>query len=190
MSTNKTKRLTLVRHGSAEQDSDVRDFERPLSRKGQNEALEMARRPRNAALRPDLILTSAATRAGSNRGGFRQGVRRRAPTAAEADDARCPPSRGGRQYPDDFDTRCRPRVSSGISWSSSRASAFPPPPGARARGDHQRSVHPCGIAHHERELRHVESSTGLRAGFSATHRASSSTSADAHTSANCCAPPG
>jgi len=36
--------LTLVRHASAEQDADVRDFERPLSRKGHNEALDMARR--------------------------------------------------------------------------------------------------------------------------------------------------
>ena len=62
MSTNKTKRLTLVRHANAEQDSDVRDFERPLSRKGQNEALEMARRFQERGLVPDLILASAATR--------------------------------------------------------------------------------------------------------------------------------
>ena len=62
MSTHKTKRLTLVRHGNAEQDADVRDFERPLSRKGQNEALEMARRFQERGLTPDLILTSAATR--------------------------------------------------------------------------------------------------------------------------------
>ena len=62
MSTNKTKRLTLIRHANAEQDSDVRDFERPLSRKGQNEALEMARRFQERGLVPDLILASAATR--------------------------------------------------------------------------------------------------------------------------------
>ena len=62
MSTNKSKRLTLVRHGNAEQDADVRDFERPLSRKGHNEALEMARRFQERGLTPDLILTSAATR--------------------------------------------------------------------------------------------------------------------------------
>jgi len=62
LSTNKTKRLTLIRHASAEQDSDVRDFERPLSRKGQNEALEMARRFQERGLVPDLILASAATR--------------------------------------------------------------------------------------------------------------------------------
>ena len=62
MSTNKSRRLTLIRHANAEQDSDVRDFERPLSRKGQNEALEMARRFQERGLVPDLILASAATR--------------------------------------------------------------------------------------------------------------------------------
>jgi phosphohistidine phosphatase SixA len=62
LSSNHTKRLTLVRHANAEQDADVRDFERPLSRKGQNEALEMARRYLERSLVPDLILASAATR--------------------------------------------------------------------------------------------------------------------------------
>jgi phosphohistidine phosphatase len=62
LSANNTKRLTLIRHANAEQDADVRDFERPLSRKGQNEALEMARRFLERGLVPDLILTSAATR--------------------------------------------------------------------------------------------------------------------------------
>jgi phosphohistidine phosphatase len=57
-----TKRLTLIRHANAEHNSDVRDFERPLSRKGQNEALEMARRFQERGLVPDLILVSAATR--------------------------------------------------------------------------------------------------------------------------------
>jgi len=56
VSTSKAKRLTLVRHGNAEQDAEVRDFERPLSRKGQNEALEMARRFLERNLVPDLIL--------------------------------------------------------------------------------------------------------------------------------------
>ncbi len=41
---DKSRRLTLIRHGNAEQDSDVRDFERPLSKKGIGEANEMARR--------------------------------------------------------------------------------------------------------------------------------------------------
>jgi phosphohistidine phosphatase len=62
LSANKSKRLTLIRHANAEQDADVRDFERPLSRKGQNEALEMARRFQERGLVPDLILASAATR--------------------------------------------------------------------------------------------------------------------------------
>jgi phosphohistidine phosphatase len=60
LSTN--KRLTLVRHANAEQDADVRDFERPLSRKGLGEAQEMARRFQERGLKPDLILLSAATR--------------------------------------------------------------------------------------------------------------------------------
>ncbi|HEX6638422.1 MAG TPA: histidine phosphatase family protein [Steroidobacteraceae bacterium] len=57
-----TKRLSLVRHANAEQDSDVRDFERPLSRKGRSEAEEMARRFLERTLIPDLVLVSAATR--------------------------------------------------------------------------------------------------------------------------------
>ena len=56
------KRLTLVRHANAEQDSDLRDFERPLSKKGLGEALEVARRFQERGLKPDLILLSAATR--------------------------------------------------------------------------------------------------------------------------------
>jgi len=56
------KRLTLIRHANAEQDSDVRDFERPLSRKGHSEANEMARRFQERGLIPDLILVSAAVR--------------------------------------------------------------------------------------------------------------------------------
>jgi len=62
VSPDRVKRLTLIRHANAEQDADVRDFERPLSRKGQNESLEMARRFQERGLVPDLILASAATR--------------------------------------------------------------------------------------------------------------------------------
>jgi len=58
----KARRLTLIRHANAEQDSDVRDFERPLSKKGVSEANEMARRFQERSLVPDLILVSAATR--------------------------------------------------------------------------------------------------------------------------------
>jgi phosphohistidine phosphatase len=59
---DKPKRLTLIRHANAEQDTDVRDFERPLSRKGHSEANEMARRFQERGLIPDLILVSAAVR--------------------------------------------------------------------------------------------------------------------------------
>ena len=86
MSANKTKRLTLVRHASAEQEADVRDFERPLSRKGHNEALDMARRFQERGLTPDLILTSAATRTRETAEAFAKvlGV---APRLLQADDA-------------------------------------------------------------------------------------------------------
>jgi phosphohistidine phosphatase len=56
------KRLSLVRHANADQEGDVRDFERPLSRKGHGEAMEMARRFQERGLVPDLILASAAVR--------------------------------------------------------------------------------------------------------------------------------
>ena len=56
------RRLTLVRHANAEQDADVRDFERPLSKKGLGEANDVARRFQERGLIPDLILTSAAVR--------------------------------------------------------------------------------------------------------------------------------
>lgn len=62
MSTDRSRRLTLIRHANAEQDSDVRDFERPLSRKGWSEAQEMARKFQDRGLKPDLILSSAALR--------------------------------------------------------------------------------------------------------------------------------
>jgi len=61
VSPNK-RRLTLVRHATADQDSSVRDFERPLSKKGWAEAEEMARRFQERSLVPDLILVSAALR--------------------------------------------------------------------------------------------------------------------------------
>lgn len=62
MSHNQIRRLSLIRHANAEHGSDIRDFERPLSRKGQGEALEMARRFQERGLVPDLILASAAAR--------------------------------------------------------------------------------------------------------------------------------
>jgi phosphohistidine phosphatase len=62
MTAESLKRLSLIRHANAEHDSDVRDFERPLSRKGLGEAEEMARRFQDRRLVPDLIICSAATR--------------------------------------------------------------------------------------------------------------------------------
>jgi phosphohistidine phosphatase len=62
LSADKPRRLTLIRHANAEQDSDVRDFERPLSRKGHAEAQEVARRLQERGLVPDLVLVSAALR--------------------------------------------------------------------------------------------------------------------------------
>jgi phosphohistidine phosphatase len=56
------RRLTLIRHANAEQDSDVRDFERPLSKKGSGDAQDMARRFLERGRVPDLILVSAAVR--------------------------------------------------------------------------------------------------------------------------------
>jgi phosphohistidine phosphatase len=60
---DKPRRLTLIRHGNAEHDTDLRDFERPLTKKGLSEANEMARRFQERGLAPDLILASAALRA-------------------------------------------------------------------------------------------------------------------------------
>lgn len=58
-------RLTLVRHGHAvpQAPAGQTDFERPLDRKGQAEAAEMARRYLELGLLPDLVRTSAAKRA-------------------------------------------------------------------------------------------------------------------------------
>jgi phosphohistidine phosphatase len=62
MSAEPAKRLSLVRHANAEHDADVRDFERPLSRKGRSEAEEVAQRFLDRGRAPDLVLVSAATR--------------------------------------------------------------------------------------------------------------------------------
>jgi phosphohistidine phosphatase len=62
LSPDQLRRLTLVRHATADQDSGKRDFERPLTRKGWGEAQEMARRFQERSLIPDLILVSAAVR--------------------------------------------------------------------------------------------------------------------------------
>lgn len=56
-------RLTLVRHGHAEnKGSGQRDFDRALDRRGLAEVTEMARRCLDLDLLPDLLIASAALR--------------------------------------------------------------------------------------------------------------------------------
>ncbi len=57
-------RLTLVRH--AKSDTPLpgqKDWDRPLNRRGQRDAPEMARRLRARKLKPDLVISSPAVRA-------------------------------------------------------------------------------------------------------------------------------
>ena len=57
------KILTLVRHAkSSWSDSDLEDHERPLNRRGQRDAPEMAGRINEAGIRPSLILCSTSVR--------------------------------------------------------------------------------------------------------------------------------
>lgn len=58
------KRLTLVRHAKSDWSlPGQQDWDRPLNKRGQKDAPEMARRLRSRKLKPDLILTSPAVRA-------------------------------------------------------------------------------------------------------------------------------
>lgn len=58
-----TKRLTLMRHAQADNPiPDQQDWDRPLTKRGQFDAKEMARRMKARSLRPDLILSSPAIR--------------------------------------------------------------------------------------------------------------------------------
>jgi len=58
------KRLTLVRHGkSGQKDGSLPDFERPLSRRGKEDAPEMGRRLAARGVIPDALVTSPAKRA-------------------------------------------------------------------------------------------------------------------------------
>lgn len=58
------KRLTLVRHAKSDWSlPGQNDWDRPLNRRGQRDAPEMARRLRSRRLKPDLILSSPAVRA-------------------------------------------------------------------------------------------------------------------------------
>jgi len=58
------RRLTLVRHGHAENKGPGHlDFDRALDRRGRAEVAEMARRCLELGLLPDLLVTSSAVRA-------------------------------------------------------------------------------------------------------------------------------
>lgn len=86
MKKEQLRRLTLIRHATADQDSGQRDFERPLTRKGLGEAQEMARKFQERSLVPDLILVSAAVRTRETADAFAKilGV---APRLLQADDS-------------------------------------------------------------------------------------------------------
>ena len=58
------KRLTLVRHAKSDWSlPGQNDWDRPLNKRGQRDAPEMARRLRARRLKPDLVLASPAVRA-------------------------------------------------------------------------------------------------------------------------------
>lgn len=58
------KRLTLVRHAKSDWSIPGQDdWDRPLNRRGQRDAPEMARRLRSRRLKPDRMLSSPAVRA-------------------------------------------------------------------------------------------------------------------------------
>lgn len=58
------KRLLICRHAkSSWSQSDLRDFDRPLNKRGEHDAPEMGRRLTARGLRPDLIIASPAVRA-------------------------------------------------------------------------------------------------------------------------------
>ena len=58
------RRLTLVRHAKSDWSlPGQNDWDRPLNKRGQRDAPEMARRLRSRRLKPDLILSSPAVRA-------------------------------------------------------------------------------------------------------------------------------
>jgi phosphohistidine phosphatase len=58
------KILTLVRHAKSSRDyPELSDFERPLNNRGRKEAPAIASRLRKAGIKPDLLISSPATRA-------------------------------------------------------------------------------------------------------------------------------
>ena len=60
----KTKKLYLLRHAkSSWKDFSIRDFDRPLNKRGKHDAPMMAARMKERGLHPDVILSSPAKRA-------------------------------------------------------------------------------------------------------------------------------
>jgi phosphohistidine phosphatase len=58
------RRLTLVRHAKSDWSLPGQvDWDRPLNRRGQRDAPEMARRLRSRRLKPDFVISSPAVRA-------------------------------------------------------------------------------------------------------------------------------
>ena len=58
------KRLTLVRHAKSERgDASLDDFDRPLNKRGERDATDMADRLADARLMPTLVISSPAARA-------------------------------------------------------------------------------------------------------------------------------
>ncbi|MNR10188.1 phosphoglyceromutase [compost metagenome] len=60
------KQLLLVRHGKSDWGNlDLKDFDRPLNKRGKENAPEMAERLVNKGFKPDLLVSSPAKRAKS-----------------------------------------------------------------------------------------------------------------------------
>ncbi|TWR29094.1 hypothetical protein FPZ43_12605 [Mucilaginibacter pallidiroseus] len=74
------KQLMLIRHANALHQYVKGDFERQLSPKGINEAIEMADRVKEAGIKPQLIVTSEAARAESTAQIFAERLGLPAPT--------------------------------------------------------------------------------------------------------------
>lgn len=57
------KLLTLIRHAKSGADNDLSDFDRPLNEKGETDAVKMGEYLNNNFPKPDLIISSPASRA-------------------------------------------------------------------------------------------------------------------------------
>lgn len=57
------KRVFIVRHAKSDWDNNLSDFERPLNKRGNNDAPIMAKKINDLGFRPDIIVSSTAKRA-------------------------------------------------------------------------------------------------------------------------------